>query len=120
LTATATGGHVLPATVYSKSVLRAVAGDLASNYDNIDYFPSYEIVTNQAARSEFFEANFRSIKPEGIASVMNVFFSEFDAESKPRIVQSVGETGSPDQLYEAALLEEKLICEDELLEKHSR
>ena len=29
LTATASGGHVLPATTYSKSTLRAVAGDLA-------------------------------------------------------------------------------------------
>ena len=40
LTATASGDHVLPATVYSKSVLRSVAGELAQDFDDIDYFPS--------------------------------------------------------------------------------
>ncbi|RYG29357.1 GSCFA family protein, partial [bacterium] len=40
LTATASGDHVLSATIYSKSVLRAVAGELAKTHEFIDYFPS--------------------------------------------------------------------------------
>ncbi|PLX89627.1 MAG: GSCFA family protein [Desulfuromonas sp.] len=41
LVATATGKNVLTATMYSKSVLRAVAGDLSDNDNSIDYYPSY-------------------------------------------------------------------------------
>ena len=41
LTATASGGHVLPATIYSKSILRTVAGELSEDFDDVDYFPSY-------------------------------------------------------------------------------
>ena len=41
LTATASGEHILTATTYSKSVLRAVAGRLTALHDWVDYFPSY-------------------------------------------------------------------------------
>ncbi len=40
LTATATDQHVLAATIYSKSVLRAVAGKLYDRFADVDYFPS--------------------------------------------------------------------------------
>lgn len=38
LTATASGGHVLLNRIYSKSVLRAVAGDLVAEDESLDYF----------------------------------------------------------------------------------
>ncbi len=76
LTATAAGKHVLLASTYSKSVLRAVAGYLSDNYKTIDYFPSYEIITNPAARSSFYDENLRTVKAEGVSSVMGSFFSE--------------------------------------------
>src|SRR5438477_11249106 len=38
LTATASDHHVLLATTYSKSVLRTVAGALADNHQDADYF----------------------------------------------------------------------------------
>ena len=76
LTGTASGRHVLQATTYSKAVLRAVAGELAQKYDHIDYFPSYEVITNQAARGCFYEENLRSVRREGVEAVMNIFFQE--------------------------------------------
>lgn len=75
LTATASGAHVLQATTWSKSVLRAVAGELAAEHDFIDYFPAFEIVTNPAARGLFFEPNLRSVRPEGVDAVMRTFFA---------------------------------------------
>lgn len=57
LTATASGQHVLCATTYPKSVLRAVAGDLYQRYDFIDYFPSYEIITAPSMRGIAYEPN---------------------------------------------------------------
>ena len=76
LTATASGKHVLSATTYSKAVLRAVAGHFHDNQPLVDYFPSYEIVTNPAARGRFFRPNLRDVTPDGVAAVMRTFFAE--------------------------------------------
>ena len=46
LTATASGQHVEVATIYSKSVLRSVCGELYDEFDDIEYFPSFEIITS--------------------------------------------------------------------------
>ncbi|MDM7255183.1 MAG: GSCFA domain-containing protein [Paracoccus sp. (in: a-proteobacteria)] len=75
LSATASGGHVLPATTASKATLRAAAGDFAADHPDVDYFPAYEIVTNPAAGSRFYEPNLRDIRPEGVAAVMGAFFA---------------------------------------------
>ncbi len=75
LTATATGEHVLVATTYAKSVLRACAGDLCADNAQIDYFPSYEIVTSTKAAGHFFEPNLRSVSAAGVASVMRAFLA---------------------------------------------
>ncbi|MCU0827779.1 MAG: GSCFA domain-containing protein [Tabrizicola sp.] len=73
LTATASGNHVLPATILSKSILRAVAGELAEDFPEVDYFPSYEIVTSTRAGTSFFEDNLRSVREAGVARVMSTF-----------------------------------------------
>lgn len=44
LTATFTENDVLSSNMYSKSVLRAVAEHIVSEFDAIDYFPSYESI----------------------------------------------------------------------------
>lgn len=111
LTATASGTHVLQATAYSKAVLRAVAGQLSAQ-PNIDYFPSYEIVTNQAARGLFYDTNMRSVRPEGVATVMKVFFAEHGAESP--------EAGDPAGLRQGpepeGAVEQDVQCEEAMLE----
>ena len=76
LTATASGEHVLNSNIYSKSILRAVAGQLYEKRRNIDYFPSYEIVTNPRMHSTAFSDNLRSVRDEAIQNVMSHFFSE--------------------------------------------
>src|SRR5690606_21748827 len=53
LTATASGNHVLVATTYSKSVLRAVCGSMVETFDDVDYFPSYELIASPSARGFF-------------------------------------------------------------------
>jgi len=75
LTATATGGHALVATTHSKSVLRAVAGQLAGEHDHVDYFPSYELITGQPFRGGFYEPNLRTVTPDGVSFVMGHFMA---------------------------------------------
>ena len=75
LVATASGDHVLVATQYSKSVLRAVAGDMARSHAQVDYFPSYEIIAAPPSRATFFEPNMRAIAGDGADLVMRHFFA---------------------------------------------
>lgn len=81
LTATATEQHVLPATVYSKSVLRAVAGELYDRFEDVDYFPSYEIVAAHPSKGALYEANLRSVAESGVDAVMTAFLAAHGAQA---------------------------------------
>jgi hypothetical protein len=77
LTATYEDRHVLQSTTYSKAVLRSVAGDFVRENAFADYFPSYEIINNPAAKSGFFEGNLRSVKPSAVEVVMGHFMTSY-------------------------------------------
>lgn len=122
LTATATPQHVLVATTYSKSVLRAVAGQLSNARADVDYFPSYELIATPPVRGRHFEANLRSVKAEGVASVMRQFLDGVaaqHAEAPPAEVPRVDEMQSPTQGAKAGVSTEgpgDEICEEIILE----
>lgn len=78
LVATASGNHVVPATMYSKSVLRVAAEEIARTTDDVTYFPSYEIVTGPHLGLDRFEDNRRSVKRECVDEVMRIFFMHCD------------------------------------------
>jgi hypothetical protein len=92
LAATATKEHVLVATMYSKSVLRAVAGDLASDIEAITYFPSYEIIAGHPSRGMYYEPDLRSVCPSGVEQVMLQFFGgkSRSGNTNPRIAEGAG------------------------------
>jgi hypothetical protein len=116
LTATASGHHVLAASTYSKAVLRALAGELASRYDFIDYFPSFEIVTNPAARGMFFDGNLRTVTAHGVAEVMKAFFSAH-GDQKPTVAP-VLEPAAPASAP-ASPVASAVQCEEAMLEAFS-
>ena len=108
LTATASGKHVLASTVYSKSILRCVAGQLVSNYEDIDYFPSYEIVTNPRMHATAFTDNLRSVRDETVENVMKHFFSEHPAirrKKNRRKSEKLSTLNNQDIQCEEALME---------------
>lgn len=116
LTATAAPEHVLAATTYSKSVLRAAAGKLARDHADIDYFPSYEMIASPFSKGAFFEPNLRSVAPEGVDAVMRVFFSEHaPSAGASKAARSVEKTAA-DLAAEA----EDVVCEEQLLEAFAR
>jgi hypothetical protein len=106
LTATASKHHVLSATVYSKSVLRAVAGQLETDFEDVDYFPSYEIIAAHPSRGQFYHDNLRSIRDEGVSVAMSSFLDQHPPVAPGR--RSDDSKGSA-----------KDVCEDELLEAFS-
>jgi hypothetical protein len=117
LTATASGEHVLSATTYSKSVLRAVAGQLHHERQDVDYFPSYEIITGSLSRAEYFESNLRSVRPEGVEVVMRTFFSEHGISSDLPNGPSDSKESSDTSKEKSR---EDVICEDILLDAFAR
>ncbi len=115
LTATASGAHVLTATTYSKSVLRAVAGELAGLHAAVDYFPSYEFITGAPFRSRYYEANLRHVTREGVATAMSVFFAAQDGlTSEPRRLDEIP-TPAPDP-SQAGPDDSEDVCEEAMLE----
>lgn len=113
LTATNSGEHVLVATMGSKSILRAVAGDIARRIPAVSYFPSYEIIVSHPFRARFFEQNLRGVRQEGVEHVMANFFAGLgdgtlanpSAMPAPERTEAVPETDPDDDP----------VCEEELL-----
>lgn len=115
LVATARDQHVQVSTVHSKSTLRTVAGDLAARFEDIDYFPSYEIITSPWSGSCFFEKDMRSVRSEGVENVMRTFMGAHrpgeagsTATTSIRRTEPASAREQPDDMAVA--------CEEELLE----
>jgi hypothetical protein len=117
---------VLPATVYSKSVLRAAVGEVYDRYDHVDYFPSYEIITGAYNRGAYFGSDLRSVEEAGVFHVMKLMFKhylgrELRPEDAPR-PDSGATSSSPPQASEHSALGNtmssyvaQVVCEEELL-----
>ena len=75
LTATASGDHVLVATMQSKSTLRSVAHELREDHSAVDYFPSYEVIASPTFRGMFYQPNQREVSLKGVEVVMSHFFA---------------------------------------------
>lgn len=110
LTATYTGEHVLTATTYSKSVLRAVAGTLCDEHQNVAYFPSYEMVTAPWSRGIFFDSNLRTVNSAGVDLIMKTFLRRHRLSP----VQ-----GAADALASTVHHMDEVACEEALLEAFS-
>lgn len=105
LTATMSGNHVLVASMESKSILRAVAGQFAG-YNFVDYFPSYEIINSPVFQGVFFEANKRSVSSYGVKFVMDNFFNSLELKFGVDTHKKIAPLAKT----------MKVMCEEELLE----
>ncbi|MDM9620702.1 GSCFA domain-containing protein [Rhizobium sp. S96] len=107
LTATKSGEHVLAATTYSKSVLRAVAGHIASEVEFVDYFPSYEIIAAAPMRGMFYDPNMRTVNAAGVDYVMSHFFAEHAppaGKASPASLAARPDAGAMEAVCEEMLL----------------
>jgi len=74
------GKHVLTANTYTKSTLRAAAGELSMVHEQVDYFPSYELTATPPFRGMFYRPNLRRIAPAGVDFVVRAFFDAYFEE----------------------------------------
>ncbi|MDA9208379.1 GSCFA domain-containing protein [Octadecabacter sp.] len=116
LVATASREHVLVATQYSKSVLRAVAGSISMANEDVDYFPSYELIAGAPTRGMFFEPDMRSVAQQGVDLVMGHFFEGLRwSNAKDKTIDHRS-TPDADRIY-SEQRKQDLICEEIALDK---
>ena len=115
LAATASAQQVAVATSYSKSVLRAVAGDLWQSDPSVDYFPSYEIITAPFMRGCFYEPDAREVSTHGINHVMSIFFSQHVPRVSDVMLRESSITDLSAQEMFRAENDERVKCDEEQL-----
>jgi hypothetical protein len=76
LLATFSKMDVVVANTYGKSLLRTVAQEWAAAHDNVDYFPSYEIVQN-SSREAVWETDLRHVTGATVQHIMDLFVREY-------------------------------------------
>ncbi len=124
LMATYENRSVVASTVYSKSVLRTVAGMLEAEFDWVAYFASYEVITAGPNASHYFGPDRRSVTEEGVAHVMRLFMQHFaklpdaaSAHQPPHVPAATGIQGEVDRATQAVGC---VVCDEEHLDTGGR
>lgn len=111
LIATYENQHVLVSTTYSKSVLRAAAGEIAKTNPQCDYFPSFEIITGNYNRGQYFEDDLRSIKSEGVDHVMKLFLSSHSNKNTSDMHVSAAQQ----EIMNEMVIANSVVCDEEAI-----
>ena len=113
LVATAEDRHVLVSTTASKAVLRAACDEML-DFPDVDYFPSYEIITGAYNRGTYFANDLRSVTESGVSHVMRLFLQHMALDSDVPTVP--GSTASPVRSVVEEMAEiVRVVCEEEAL-----
>lgn len=115
LNATYEPRHVLQSTVYSKSVLRVAAQMLTDEFDFLDYFPSFEIITSPQCGGRYFAEDMRSVKEEGVQHVMDVFFAHYTDQAEIPVSPVPKPTASTDYNRKMEIAA-KVMCDEEAID----
>ena len=118
LIATATPNHVLTSTTYSKSVLRVAADEICQMYSNVDYFPSYEIITGSYTRGAYFSDDLRGVTEEGVQHVMRLFFKHVANKKIKRYANN--KSNKENSLLKEMKRIVDVICEENLIETNNK
>lgn len=77
LIATYEDQHVYLSTTYSKSILRVAAEEATRNFNDVYYFPSYELITSPMVQGRYYEDNFREVNSFGVSHAMKMFENSY-------------------------------------------
>jgi hypothetical protein len=120
LVATYEPRHVLLSTSYSKAALRVVAEIVTNAFENVSYFPSYEIITGPQARGQYYADDLREVTPSGVAHVMSIFKLHYlnKEKVKPNSVHGRQNRAAVQGKPRRAQLAEnfEIVCDEEILD----
>jgi hypothetical protein len=107
--------HVLVSSTESKAILRSAVGEVVAADRQVEYFPSYEIVTGQHAHGRYFAADLRSVTDAGVAHVMQVFMRHYvGTQTSPAAAKPVNAGARPVRVTQGAQREaEELVFDEE-------
>ena len=71
------GKTAIEAGIEAKCILRAAAGAFADRFDDVSYFPAYEIVMNHTRLAPFVTNDNRHVTPGGVEEVMEAFAQRY-------------------------------------------
>lgn len=112
--------HVLTATTYSKSVLRVAAEMVNKAHSNVHYFPSYEIITGNFNRGNYYAEDLRNVLEIGVKHVMTLFLKHATSDSgipKVSLKDSINDKVKADQTAIDTQTIIDIECEEELLDQ---
>lgn len=117
LVATVSDRHVLTATTYSKAVLRVAVEAVVRENSDVDYFPSYEIITGPHTRGRYFAEDLRSVRPDGVDQVMKIFGRHYliETDARPASPDSPVSQAPSAAAVDAAL--QGVICDEEAIDR---
>ena len=112
LAATAEERHVWTSTTYSKAVLRAAAGEVSTELDFVDYFPSYEVITSPSAGGRFYADDLRQVTEQGVQHVMALFKRHYLSREAPAAsIRAAAATRSTSPIDDGS----GILCDDDLI-----
>jgi len=115
LIATYENRHVWVSTTYSKAALRVAADAVERQFDNVVYFPSYEIITSPASGGRYYADDLRQVTELGVKHVMRLFSKHF-FEPSNEVLQRMA---TPDDAVELQR-DGDIVCDEEVIERALR
>lgn len=106
--------HVLTATTYSKSVLRAACGEVGALRPRVAYMPSYEIITGSYTRGRYFADDLRTVTEAGVGHVMRIFLKHFAGVRAAQALSAVAAPAADAHTHAMGELV-KANCDEEVL-----
>jgi hypothetical protein len=114
LIATYENRHVWVSTTFSKAALRVSADEAERKYDNVIYFPSYEIITSPAASGRYYQDDLRQVTDLGVRHVMRVFGEHFFAQKETVSLKD------PIDITVTRQKNSEIVCDEEMIEESLR
>jgi hypothetical protein len=114
LIATMEDRSVVVSTCYSKAALRVAAEEVVAAHAGVAYFPSYEIITSNYSRGEFFAEDWREVREDGVTAVMQLFLRHYCGITAAGPAPDAAPTAQPAKSVSAQVAD--AICDEARLE----
>ena len=104
--------HVWVSTTYSKAALRVAADAVERQFDNVIYFPSFEVITSPTAGSRYYADDLRQVTNLGVTHLMRLFSKHFfsNKHGMPSLTAISGDAGG-------LKVEDDIVCDEEVIER---